>query len=172
MSSTATSSQAAGGTPTAQGVAMRLEVVGLPVSDVDRAKAFYASLGWREDADFRLRPGYRIVQMTPPQSRASINFGEGINEAAPGSIDTLVLAVEDVDAARAELASHGVEVSEVFHGPGAGFRRRSDDPRAPGRDPEGGSYVSWAFFSDPDGNGWLLQEIKTRLPGREWSEEG
>ena len=140
---------------------MKLEVVVLPVADVDRAKAFYQALGWRLDADFPIAPDYRIVQFTPPDSPASIHFGIGMTTAAPGSAQNLLLAVEDIDAARSELTSHGAEVSEVFHGAG-----QNPDRRVPGPDPERGSYKSFATFADPDGNTWLLQEVTTRLPGR------
>jgi catechol 2,3-dioxygenase-like lactoylglutathione lyase family enzyme len=147
---------------------MRLEVVVLPVADVDRAKAFYARLGFREDIDYAGSDGYRVVQLTPPGSACSIIFGKGVTTAPPGSVDRLVLAVADLDAAREELRAHGVDVS-VFHdaggGLGAGFVA---DPaaRAAGPDPQRRSYASYASFSDPDGNRWLLQEITTRLPGR------
>ncbi|HXB15226.1 MAG TPA: VOC family protein [Solirubrobacteraceae bacterium] len=154
------------------GCAMKLEVIVLPVSDVERTKRFYGDLGWRLDTDVAPEPGFRVVQMTPPHSPTSITFGEGITTAAPGSVDILLLAVDDVEAARAELLSHGAEVGELFHGRGAGYRPAGSPQRAPGRDPDGGSYVSFATFSDPDGNGWLLQEIKQRLPGRLWDEEG
>jgi catechol 2,3-dioxygenase-like lactoylglutathione lyase family enzyme len=140
----------------------KLEVMVVPVSDVDRAKRFYASLGWREDADFPIREGFRVVQMTPPGSPASVIFGEGVTGAKPGSYEGLVLAVYDIDAARADLISHGVDVSEPFHS--SGYDHNGE--RKNGPDPEGRSYSTWASFSDPDGNGWLLQEIKTRLPGR------
>ncbi len=147
---------------------MKLEVVVLPVSDVDRAKNFYARSGFREDTDYAGGDGYRIVQLTPPGSACSIIFGIGVTSARPGSIDRLVLAVRDVDAARAELRSHGVEVS-VFHdaggGLGGGFIARPE-ARAPGADPQRRSYATYASFSDPDGNVWLLQEITERLPGR------
>jgi catechol 2,3-dioxygenase-like lactoylglutathione lyase family enzyme len=141
----------------------KLEAVVLPVADVDRAKAFYEALGWRLDADFPVAPDYRIVQFTPPNSPASIQFGIGMTTAAPGSAQNLLLAVEDVEAARGELASHGAEVSDVFHGAGQNPARR-----LPGPDPEHGSYKSFATFADPDGNTWLLQEITQRLPGRVW----
>lgn len=142
---------------------MKLEVVVLPVADVDRAKAFYQALGWRLDADFPVAPDYRIVQFTPPDSPASIHFGIGMTTATPGSAQNLLLAVEDIDAARSELASHGAKVSEVFHGAG-----QNPDRRVPGPDPERGSYKSFATFADPDGNTWLLQEVTQRLPGRVW----
>ncbi|MGZ4200794.1 MAG: VOC family protein [Thermoleophilaceae bacterium] len=143
-------------------VDMKLEVVILPVTDVDRAKAFYAGLGWRLDADISGGPSFRVVQMTPPQSQASIIFGTGITNG------TMMLVVEDIQAARDALIAHGAGVSEIFHGPGAGFMPADSGARQPGPDPDGGSYVTFATFSDPDGNNWLLQEIKTRLPGREW----
>ena len=147
---------------------MKLEVVVVPVSDVDRAKDFYKRLGFREDIDFVGSDGYRVVQLTPSGSACSIIFGKGVTSARPGSIDRLVLAVYDIDAARDELLSHGVEVS-VFHdaggGLGGGFYARTE-ARAPGLDPQRRSYASYASFSDPDGNVWLLQEIKERLPGR------
>jgi catechol 2,3-dioxygenase-like lactoylglutathione lyase family enzyme len=140
-------------------VDMKLEVVTLPVSDVDRAKAFYQSLGWRMDADIVRGDDFRVVQVTPPHSQCSISFGKGLITSEPGSVQRLLLAVSDIDAAREDLISRGVEVSEVFHLEGG---------RVPGPDPQGRSYQTYASFSDPDGNGLLLQEIKTRLPGREW----
>jgi catechol 2,3-dioxygenase-like lactoylglutathione lyase family enzyme len=141
----------------------KLEVVVLPVADVDRAKAFYEALGWRLDADFPIAPDYRVVQFTPPNSPASIQFGIGMTTAAPGSAQNLLLVVEDIEAARGELAGHGAQVSEVFHGAG-----QNPDRRVPGPDPERGSYKSFATFADPDGNTWLLQEVTERLPGRVW----
>jgi len=147
---------------------LKLEVVVIPVSDVDRAKDFYKRLGFREDIDFVGSDGYRVVQLTPPGSACSIIFGKGVTSARPGSIDRLVLAVYDIDVARNELLSHGVEVS-VFHdsggGLGGGFYAATE-ARAPGSDPQRRSYASYASFTDPDGNAWLLQEIKERLPGR------
>jgi catechol 2,3-dioxygenase-like lactoylglutathione lyase family enzyme len=169
MSDTATSDQTAGANPVAQGVDMRLEVVVLPVADVDRSKDFYTKLGWRLDADLAAPNGFRLVQVTPPHSKASVIFGSGITSAPPGSIDTVLLAVDDLDRARAELIGLGVEVSDIYQG--AGFDRANEDARIPGRDPDGRSYSSYASFEDPDGNGWLLQEIRQRLPGREWSED-
>src|SRR3954468_14350637 len=153
---------------------MKLEVVVIPVSDVDRAKRFYEKLGWRLDIDFATPDGgYRVIQFTPPNSDASIIFGKGVTSARPGSIDRMLLAVSDIDAARRELRAHGVE-AEVFHPAGgslgAGFVADATK-RAPGPDPERRSYASYASFSDPDGNVWLLQEIKTRLPGREWESK-
>jgi catechol 2,3-dioxygenase-like lactoylglutathione lyase family enzyme len=168
MSSTDVAADAAANASTRQGMAMKLEVVILPVADVDRAKAFYQGLGWRLDADISNGDTFRVVQLTPPASEASIHFGKGLSTMEPGSIETLVLAVEDIEAARAELLAKGAEVSEVFHGPGAGFLHPAPPTRDLGRDPGGESYNSFATFSDPDGNGWVLQEIKQRLPGRTW----
>jgi len=151
----------------AKPVDMKLEVVLLGVSDVDGAKAFYENLGWRLDIDVGAG-GFRGVQMTPHNSEASIIFGKGVTSAKPGSADSLVLAVDDIDAARDDLIARGVEVSEVFHYASGPFNNAVENPRVRGRDPQGRSYFSFASFEDPDGNGWLLQEIKTRLPGREW----
>jgi len=142
-------------------VDMKLEVVVIPVSDVDRAKRFYGDLGWRLDADFVVGDTFRGVQFTPPGSPCSIHFGKGITSAAPGSASGNYLVVSDIAAARAALVDHGVTVSEVFHrpaGPGT--------PPASGRDPEGRSYSSFATFQDPDGNSWLLQEVTVRFAGR------
>jgi catechol 2,3-dioxygenase-like lactoylglutathione lyase family enzyme len=149
-------------------VDMKLEVVIIGVSDVDRAKAFYQSLGWRLDLDFA-HGEFRGVHLTPHRSEASVLFGKGVTSAQPGAGGSLVLAVEDVEAARNDLIARGVEVSEVFHYAGGPFNRTVENPRVDGRDPEGRSYFSFASFQDPDGNEWLLQEIKTRLPGREWA---
>jgi predicted enzyme related to lactoylglutathione lyase len=146
---------------------MKLEVFMLGVSDVDRAKAFYESLGWRLDIDFAAGD-FRAVQMTPHHSGASIIFGKGVASAEPGSAQNMVLTVDDVDAARDDLAARGVDVSEVFHFAGGPFNNSVENPRVRGRDPEGRSYFSFASFADPDGNGWLLQEVTTRAPGREW----
>ena len=145
----------------------KLEVIIIPVSDVDRAKAFYEKLGWRLDADFA-KGDFRVVQLTPPNSEASIIFGKGVTLARRGSADSLVLAVEDIDAAHKDLIARGVNVSDVFHFTGGPFNNTGENPRVTGRDPQGRSYYSFASFEDPDGNGWLLQEIKERLPGREW----
>ena len=147
---------------------MKLEVVALGVSDVNRAKAFYEKLGFRLDIDYAANEDFRVLQFTPPASEASIIFGKGITPAQRGAADSLVLAVDDVEAARKDLIAHGVEVSEVFHYAGGPFNNAVKNPRLSGRDPEGRSYFSFASFQDPDGNGWLLQEITTRLPGREW----
>jgi catechol 2,3-dioxygenase-like lactoylglutathione lyase family enzyme len=148
---------------------MKLEVLILPVSDVDRAKRFYEKLGFRLDIDYVANDDFRAVQFTPPGSGTSINFGKGMTSAQPGSIDGLVLAVYNIDTARDDLIARGIEVSEVFHYAGGPFNNAVENPRVSGRDPEGRSYYSFASFEDPDGNGWLLQEIQTRLPGREWN---
>jgi catechol 2,3-dioxygenase-like lactoylglutathione lyase family enzyme len=139
---------------------MKLEVVTLPVSDVDRAKRFYESLGWRLDADLLFGDDIRAVQLTPPRSGCSVAFGRGLTTAEPGSAQSFELVVDDIDAAREDLVRRGVEVSELFHRDGGEFR--------PGPDPERRPYLTFASFSDPDGNGWLLQEVTARLPGREW----
>ena len=151
---------------------MKLEVVVIPVSDVDRAKRFYDGLGWRLDADYASDDGYfRVIQFTPPGSGSSIIFGKNVTAAAPGSAQGLYLIVSDIEAARKELLGRGVEISNVFHD-AAGAYAGSDEPylfgrvRIGGRDPEHRSYRSFASFRDPDGNGWLLQEITARLPGR------
>ena len=159
MSSTETNTEGASASTAPAPGEFRLEVVALPVSDVDRAKAFYAGLGWREDADFDISEDFRVVQFTPPGSGCSIAFGKGVITADPGSIQRLEAAVYDIEATREDLISRGVEVSELFHG-GPG-----EDPVS-GPDPQHASYKTYATFSDPDGNGWLLQEIKERLPGR------
>jgi catechol 2,3-dioxygenase-like lactoylglutathione lyase family enzyme len=146
---------------------MKLEVVVLGVSEVDRAKAFYENLGWRLDIDIAAG-AFRGVQLTPHNSEASIIFGKGVTSAKPGSAPSLVLAVDDIDAAREDLIARGVDVSEVFHYAGGPMNNTGENPRVGGRDPQGRSYFSFASFEDPDGNGWLLQEITARLPGREW----
>lgn len=145
---------------------MKLEVVVIPVVDVDRSKQFYESLGWRLDADFPGENGFRVVQFTPPGSEASIIFGKGVSLAEPGSVQGLYLIVYDIEAARAELVDRGVEVSEVFHDIGGIFHHAGTEGRVPGPDPKRGDYASYASFSDPDGNGWVLQEVRVRLPGR------
>lgn len=145
---------------------MTLEVVTLPVSDVDRAKNFYKTLGWRLDADLEVEEEFRVVQLTPPGSRCSVIFGSGITAAAPGSAQGLVLVVSDVVAGRAELVERGVTVSEIWHDAGGVFHHAGTDQRVPGPDPERGSYGSFVSFDDPDGNGWLLQEVTSRIPGR------
>jgi catechol 2,3-dioxygenase-like lactoylglutathione lyase family enzyme len=152
-------------------VDMKLEIVVIPVSDADRAKEFYGRLGWRLDADFASGDDFRVMQFTPPGSGCSVIFGKNVTAAAPGSAQGLYLIVSDIEAARAELISRGVEISEVFHEPGGGYAG-ADEPylfgrlRVSGADPEHRSYRSFASFSDPDGNGWLFQEITTRVPGR------
>jgi catechol 2,3-dioxygenase-like lactoylglutathione lyase family enzyme len=146
-------------TPEVGTIDMKLEVVTLPVSDVDRAKRFYESLGWRMDIDLVVSDDFRQVQMTPPRSQCSIHFGKGLTAMEPGSLDRLYLAVQDIDAAREDLVSRGIDVSEV-----------EEQPKPPGFDVPGRSYFAYASFSDPDGNGWLLQEVTTRLPGREWED--
>ena len=145
---------------------MKLEVVLVPVSDVDRAKAFYEKAGFRLDIDVA-NENFRGIQFTPPRSEASIIFGKGVTSAKSSSGE-LVLAVDDLDAARNDLIARGVDVSEVFHYAGGPFNNTVEKPRVAGRDPQGRSYYSFASFEDPDGNGWLLQEITSRLPGREW----
>jgi catechol 2,3-dioxygenase-like lactoylglutathione lyase family enzyme len=145
---------------------MRLEVVILPVSDVDRAKAFYQALGFRLDIDYVGDAGFRVVQFTPPGSGVSVTIGSGISDAVPGSVEGLHLVVSDIKAARAELVGRGIDVSEVFHDAGGVFHHAGTVGRVPGPDPKRRSYGSFASFRDPDGNGWVLQEITQRLPGR------
>lgn len=166
MSTTQTLSEPATRTANSQAIEMRLEVVVLPVHDVDRAKRFYVGLGWRLDADFATGEDFRVVQLTPPGSPCSVIFGKGVTAAVPGAVQDLMLVVSDIEAARAQLIEHGVEVSALFHDAGGVFHHAGTKARVAGPDPQGRSYCTWASFSDPDGNGWLLQEIKTRLPGR------
>ena len=149
-------------------VDMKLEVVVIPVADVDRAKEFYGRLGWRLDADFRFDNGFRVVQFTPPGSGSSIQFGTKVTAAAPGSAQSLYLVVSDIAAAREQLAGRGIDVSEVFHPvePGAHFQLNGSSARLSGPARDHTSYGSYATFNDPDGNSWLLQEVTTRLPGR------
>jgi catechol 2,3-dioxygenase-like lactoylglutathione lyase family enzyme len=161
MSDTGVKTEAASAVPEAGTIDLRLEVLTLPVSDVDRAKEFYQRLGWRLDADIVRGDAFRAVQLTPPQSACSIAFGNGLTTAAPGSAQRLILVVSDIDEARQDLVRRGAQVSEVFH---------LDGGRVPGPDPQGRSYQTYASFGDPDGNAWLLQEIKTRLPGRDWTD--
>jgi catechol 2,3-dioxygenase-like lactoylglutathione lyase family enzyme len=165
MSSVDVSGESAAGTAPVKVGEFKLEVVVVPVSDVDRAKEFYESLGWRLDADIARGDDFRIVQFTPPGSGCSIQFGTNVASDAPGSAQSLYLIVPDIAAARDELLARDVEVSEVFHegAPGARFHHSG---RVPGPAPDHGTYGSFAAFSDPDGNGWLLQEITARLPGR------
>jgi catechol 2,3-dioxygenase-like lactoylglutathione lyase family enzyme len=159
MCSTQVRSETAIESPRARRVDMKLEVVVIPVSDVDRAKRFYSNLGWRLDADFVVDDEFRAVQFTPPGSSCSIHFGKGITSAVPGSARGFYLVVSNIEAARAELVDRGAEVSEVFH------RAVGEGPSS-GPDPARRSYASYATFSDPDGNEWLLQEVTVRLPGR------
>ena len=158
MASTNVEGDPTSGAQSALGVDMKLEVVTLPVSDVDRAKSFYEGLGWRFDIDLVVSDDVRTVQFTPPHSQCSIQFGKGRTTADAGSAKSMILVVDDIDAAREDLISRGVEVSEV------------QEARPPGFDQAGRSYFARASFSDPDGNGWELQEITTRLPGREWED--
>ena len=168
MSSTQMSNEHATQIPSAATVDLKLEVVVIPVSNVDRAKRFYESLGWRLDADFAFDNGFRVVQFTPPGSGCSVQFGTNITSAAPGSAQGLYLIVSEIEAARDELVVRGAKVSEVFHPgtPGAQFQRDGTSGRVSGPAPDHASYSSFATFNDPDGNSFLLQEIKTRLPGR------
>ena len=149
-------------------VDMKFEVVVIPVSDVDNAKEFYESLGWRLDADFPFDNGFRVVQFTPPGSACSLQFGTNITSAAPGSAHGLYLVVSDIEAARDELAARGIQISEVFHTgtPGAQFHPDGKSGRVSGPAPDHATYGSFATFNDPDGNSWLFQEVTTRLPGR------
>jgi catechol 2,3-dioxygenase-like lactoylglutathione lyase family enzyme len=158
MSVTETVSRPAARTAQARSIDLKLEVVVIPVSDVDRAKRFYDGLGWRLDADIAVGDSFRVVQLTPPGSPASIQFGKGLTSAAPGAAQGTYLVVSDIDAARTDLIRRGVSVGEVFH-------KTAEGPRS-GPDPQRRSYASLATFSDPDGNTWLLQEVTTRLPGR------
>jgi catechol 2,3-dioxygenase-like lactoylglutathione lyase family enzyme len=159
MSSTDAGSAPSVDTADLSTIDMALEVVTVPVSDVDRAKRFYQSLGWRLDIDLAPNENVRSIQMTPPHSQCSIHFGKGITAAPPGSLDRVILAVKDIDAAREDLLRRGVDVSEVIEQKPPGFESV-----------EGRSYFMFASFKDPDGNGWVLQEITTRLPGREWED--
>ncbi|MBB3724390.1 catechol 2,3-dioxygenase-like lactoylglutathione lyase family enzyme [Nonomuraea dietziae] len=146
---------------------MKLEVVVVPVADVDRSKNFYKALGWREDADVVAGDDFRAVQLTPPGSGCSVIFGTGVTSAAPGSMQGLYLIVDDIDAARSELIDRGADVGEVFHDAGGVLPEAgTGGRRVSGPAPDRQSYFSFASFSDPDGNGWLLQEVTTRLPGR------
>jgi catechol 2,3-dioxygenase-like lactoylglutathione lyase family enzyme len=168
MSTVRTSEQTVVEIPSAGVIDVKFEVVVIPVADADRSKEFYRSLGWRIDADFGFDNGFRIVQFTPPGSALSVQFGTNISSATPGSAQGLYLVVSDIQAARDQLAASGADVSEVFHAgtPGAQFQPDGTAGRLSGPDPEHKSYSSFATFSDPDGNGWLLQEVTTRLPGR------
>ena len=171
MSTTQVRSDNATDKAVAAKVDMKLEIVVIPVSDVDRAKKFYEKLGWRLDADFDNGKDFRVIQFTPPGSGCSVIFGTNVTAAAPGSAQGLYLIVSDIEAARKELLGRGIQVSQVFHDAG-GVNAGTDEPylfgrlRVSGPDPEHRSYRSFASFHDPDGNGWLFQEITTRLPGR------
>jgi catechol 2,3-dioxygenase-like lactoylglutathione lyase family enzyme len=167
MSVTQTSQQTTK-VPNAAVAETKLEVIVLPVADVERSKRFYESLGWRLDADFDNGDNWRAVQLTPPGSPCSIIFGKGFTKAVPGSVQGLFLVVSDLDAARAVLLGQGVDVSEVFHF-SAGLHVLGTKGRVPGRDPQGRSYLSFVSFNDPDGNAWLVQEVTARLPGRGFS---
>jgi catechol 2,3-dioxygenase-like lactoylglutathione lyase family enzyme len=145
---------------------MKLEVLVIPVSDVDRAKRFYETLGWRLDADFVTSKDFRVVQLTPPGSECSIVIGTGVTSAVPGSVQSLHLIVFDIETSRAALIDRGIEVSEVFHDIGGIFHHAGTEGRVAGPDPKRRDYGSFASFSDPDGNGWVLQEVKMRAPGR------
>ena len=171
MSSTHTVNDHGTPVPTAAPVDLKLEVVPLPVADVDRAKRFYEGLGWRVDADFASGDEWRVVQLTPPGSPCSVSFGKGYTTAVPGSAQGTFLVVGDIEAARRELVAHGVDVSDVFHFDGNLLHVTGTKGRLPGPDPKGSSYFSFASFSDPDGNSWLLQEVKTRFPGRGLSSD-
>ena len=172
MSSTHSKNEHAAGIAPTAAADLKVEVVVIPVSDVDRAKRFYESLGWRLDADFASGPDdWRLVQMTPPGSPCSIMFGKGFTTAAPGSVQGTFLVVDDLEAARAALIGHGVEVTDVFHFDRSLLRAAGTDGRVPGRDPEDRSYFSFASFNDPDGNSYLLQEVTSRFPGRGFSSD-
>ncbi len=168
MSATEVPSSDAAAGADVKNVDLKLEAIVIPVADVERSKAFYAGLGWRLDADFSFDNGVKIVQFTPPGSPCSVQFGTGMTSAAPGSAENIYLIVADADAARAQLTARGAQVSEVFHpgSPGAQFQPEGSGDRVSGPAPDHASYSSFATFSDPDGNRWLLQEITTRLPGR------
>ncbi len=166
MSSVQVSRESTTASPPVKPGEMRLEVVVVPVADVDRARGFYEGLGWRLDANLTVADGYRVVQLTPPGSACSIILGEGVTSAPPGSAQGLQLTVYDIDEARADLVGRGVEVSETFHDATGIFHHAGTEGRVSGPAPEHADYGSFVSFSDPDGNGWLLQEIKTRLPGR------
>jgi predicted enzyme related to lactoylglutathione lyase len=165
MSSAPSSSENPTGSPPVKAGGLKLEVVVVPVSDVDRAKGFYEMLGWRLDADLAIDDGYRVVQLTPPGSACSIIFGTGVTSAPPGSFEGLQLSVYDIEATRADLIGRGVDVSEPFHDVTGVFHHAGSEGRLSGPAPEHADYGSFAAFSDPDGNGWLLQEIEARLPG-------
>jgi catechol 2,3-dioxygenase-like lactoylglutathione lyase family enzyme len=166
MSNTQTHNEAKTAAATAPTIDMKLEVIVIPVSDVDRAKQFYAGLGWKLDVDIAKDDGFRVVHFTPTGSQCSILFGSGVTTAQPGSLQGLHLIVSDIEAARAALVGRGIEVSEVFHDAGGLFHHAGEAARVSGAHPERRSYGSFASFSDPDGNGWVFQEVTSRLPGR------
>jgi len=165
MSIAETQREPAAATPHATAVDMKLEVVVLPVSDVDRAKRFYGDLGWRLDLDYSPGDDYRVIQFTPPGSGCSIIFGRNVTAAAPGSVQGLLLVVSDIEVARNDLLRRGIEISEPFHDVGGVFHHSGRRGRVSGPNPYRKSYASYATFSDPDGNGWLLQEVTARLTG-------
>jgi catechol 2,3-dioxygenase-like lactoylglutathione lyase family enzyme len=171
MNTAQASSKSATVTPQKPSADLKLEVIVIPVADVDRAKGFYGGLGWRPDADVVIGGDFRVVQFTPPGSPCSIIFGQGITSAAPGSAQGLHLIVSDIEEARAELIDRGADVSELFHDAGGAFHHAGTEGRVSGPDPEHHSYGTFASFDDPDGNGWLLQEVTVRLPGRIESRE-
>jgi catechol 2,3-dioxygenase-like lactoylglutathione lyase family enzyme len=171
MSSTQTTHRPDSRVPAAGAIDQKVEVVAIPVSDVDRTKRFYEGLGWRVDADFSNGGDWRLVQMTPPGSPCSVMFGKGFTPAAPGSVQGTFLVVDDLDGARAQLIRAGAGVSEIFHFDHDVLRTGTTNGRLPGRDPQGRSYLSFASFSDPDGNSWLVQEVTARLPGRGFSSD-
>jgi catechol 2,3-dioxygenase-like lactoylglutathione lyase family enzyme len=166
MSNAQTTNQADTAAGTARTVDMKLEIVVIPVSDVDRAKEFYARLGWRLDVDIAKDEQFRVVHFTPPGSQCSVLFGKGVTTEEPGSVQGLHLIVSDINRAHAELVEQGIDVSEVFHDAGGLFHHAGEEGRVSGSQPERRSYGSFASFSDPDGNGWVFQEVTTRLPGR------
>jgi catechol 2,3-dioxygenase-like lactoylglutathione lyase family enzyme len=166
MSTTEMPGQLATDPTAAQALDMKFEIVVIPVSDVDRAKTFYEKLGFRLDADFPVGDSFRVVQVTPPGSEASIIFGNGVSAAAPGSAQGLHLIVADIEAARAELLARGADVSEVWHDADGVFHHAGTANRVAGPHPDRADYGSFASFADPDGNEWTLQEIVTRAPGR------
>jgi len=170
MASTQMSSERAARIPAAT-ADFKVEVVAVPVSDVDRAKRFYEGLGWRVDGDFAAGDEWRAVQLTPPGSPCSVIIGKGLTKAAPGNSSGAFLVVDDLDAARAELVAHGVDVSEPFHFENDLLQFTGTKGRVPGRDPKGRSYFSFVSFSDPDGNDWVVQEVTTRFPGRGFSSD-
>ena len=170
MSSTQTMNEPVTGMAPTATVDLKVEVLVIPVADVDRAKRFYEGLGWRLDFDFSYGDEWRLVQLTPPGSPCSIMIGKGISPGVPGSVQGTFLVVDDLEAARAQLIGRGVDVSEVFHFQGDLLNARSNG-HTPGRDPKGRSYFSFASFNDPDGNGWLLQEVTARFPGRGFSPD-